>query len=122
MALTKKSLISVNGMHSFVLSDLGLKRLEVGSLKLIDLLCSLVELEGWHAGDTTSLGSLCVCINIDLHELQGGLDTGELLKLWGDHLAWWAPCGGEVNDGKSILLEGLIEFSFGGELLDHCCF
>ena len=107
------SLVSVNELLNLI---------DVGSLQFSDLLASLKELESWHAGNTTCLCSLGICINIDLHEVHGSLDSCKLHKLWGDHLAWWAPCGGEVNDGETVLLELLIKFSFGCELLDHCSF
>ena len=86
----------------------------------MDLLSAFEELECWHAIDSAGLSSLGVCININLH--QGGILSNllrELGKFWGDHLAWRAPGGGEINHYELFVLENFVEFGFGGKFLWH---
>ena len=86
----------------------------------MNFVASFVELECWHAIDSASLSCLSICINVNLD--KGGIVSDllrELSELWGDHLAWWAPSGGEVNDDKLLVLEGFIEFGFGGKFFWH---
>ena len=39
-----------------------------------------------------------VLVNVDLDEHAVRVCIRHLCKLWGDSLAWPAPCRGEVND------------------------
>ena len=76
----------------------------------VDLLTTLVELEGGHGGDTLRLGDIVEFININLDDLDfGGVVIRELVKGGGDHLARTAPSGEEVNDGELFAGDGLLE-------------
>jgi hypothetical protein len=101
--------------YSLELVNLGLDALKIGSLDLSNLNSVLEELESWHAADATGLGGIGILINIDLHEDALSLKLGgELSEFWGNHLARWAPRGGEVNNDElaGVRSDGGIELSF----------
>ena len=107
-------------MTSLELFDLGFNTSDVCSFDRCNFRTSLVELEGWHAVDATSLRGLFVLINVDLDK-DGGISElfGQLDKFWTDHLAWRTPSGGEIDNDELLTLESFIELGFGLELLYH---
>ena len=91
----------------------------VSALHLLKLGSVLIDLEGWHALDSSSCGTLSIGINVNLHHGELWV-VGDVTLIYGSNvLAWWAPGGRKVDDKRLAINgsgDGSVEICFIGDV------
>lgn len=76
--------------------------------------------QSWHRGDFLGGSNSWQLVNVNLDKSGSGVFNREFFKHWSNHLTWTTPSGKEVHHNQILLLDGVVEFLFGLDNLNHC--